>query len=158
MSLDGLNVHKASAHAASIKCSTDLNPEQAIQAFEYAQLWSDALQNRTGIHDSPAIYAIVTSAPFQRLNSQSRILYIGKTGCLGGSTDRCRLYTYRYAPKGQHGSRVRDSVAEVQAIGHSIYLRWKKLATEAEAVNWEQKILAAYLVEHLELPPFNRRT
>lgn len=140
------------------KHGMNLNPEQMIQSFEHFLPWNEALHNRSAVHDGAAIYAITTSAPFQRLNSQSRILYIGKTGCLGGQGDRCRLYAYRYAPAGQHGSRVRTCVAEVEAIGHTILLRWKPLQNEVESTKWEKELLEAYMLTHLELPPFNRRT
>jgi hypothetical protein len=132
--------------------------EETVQEFEDSIGWDEALQDLKTVHDGPAVYAITTSAPIQRLNAQSRILYIGKTGCLGGSSDRCRLYAYRYAPNGQHGSRVKASIAKVQEIGHTVSLRFKRLKTESEAKTWEERLLEEYANEHLELPPFNRRT
>ncbi|WP_347990124.1 hypothetical protein [Methylomonas sp. AM2-LC] len=67
--------------------------EKIISEFKNQIEWEIALNNRGEVHESPAIYAIVTLAPFTRLQSLSRIMYIGKTGCLGGDSDLCRLYT-----------------------------------------------------------------
>jgi hypothetical protein len=132
--------------------------EQVVSGFENEELWETAINNRDKVLSSPAVYAIVTTAPFTRFQSISRILYIGSTGCLGGSGDGCRLYGYRYAPAGQQGSRIRNLVSQVADIGHSVYLKWRVLHTKAETAESEKHYLSLCEQEHLELPPFNRKS
>lgn len=139
------------------KALNDMSIEDEINKFEESKPWDEALNDRGSVYAGPAIYAITTRAPFQRLNSQTRVLYIGKTGALGGTNDRCRLYAYRYAPAGQHGARVRLGVSQVSGIGHDVILRWTPLESEGEAKVLESVLLEAYAEEHLELPPFNRK-
>jgi hypothetical protein len=122
--------------------------------FSESLQWPEVLDLRLDLLPEPAVYALLHEAEFSRLRGSSRVLYIGATGELGGTTDRCRLRTYRY-PNGEHARELKRRVDLLVASGVRVTLTWKYVATKQEAVSLESALLAQYLSSHWELPPFN---
>jgi len=86
----------------------------------------------------------------------SNILYIGSTLRLGGPTDGCRLYSYRYSPQ-RHALGIRTRAALLVNAGGVLSLRWTLVSDELSARLKEEQLLERHLTEHWELPPFNGR-
>lgn len=118
--------------------------------------WPAVLYERKLIHSGPAVYALLHEHAFSRLKGESRILYIGSTGMLGGDSDSCRLRIYRY-PNGQHARELHRRTELLIASGASVTFQWKDVATKDEATALESILLERYVEEHWELPPFNGR-
>ena len=133
------------------------NPEAEIAEFPNQISWPEALENRAIVPADPAVYAITTRTPFARLITMSRVLYIGKTGQLGGDNDTARLYAYRYQPTHSHGGRIRMLAQRVIDEGHDLILRWQVVGTVQEAADAEFALLEAFIEVGIELPPFNRK-
>lgn len=127
---------------------------EIITELANTRSWSDAIRKRESVSDSPAVYVILMDKFFPRLKGETRVLYIGHTKCLGGKTDRARLYAYRYA-SGGHGGDIRDRVSELAATGAVITLHWASFLHKSDARKRENELLIRHLKEHLELPPFN---
>jgi hypothetical protein len=118
--------------------------------------WPAVLHERKLIPSGPAVYALLHEHAFGRLKGESRILYIGSTGMLGGDSDSCRLRIYRY-PNGQHARELRRRTELLIASGAAVTFQWKDVATKDEATLLESVLLERYAEEHWELPPFNGR-
>lgn len=118
--------------------------------------WPECLENRKGAPDQPAVYAIWSQAPFPRLNGETNVLYIGSTLRLGGATDGCRLYSYRFSPQ-RHATDIRTRTASLVKMGGILSLRWVVVPDEQSARAKERELLKGHLMEHWELPPFNGR-
>jgi hypothetical protein len=127
-------------------------PEDFI---EFKQ-WPAVLDERTQIGSEPAVYALLHERSFGRLQGQSRVLYIGSTSQLGGSSQSCRLRIYRY-PNGTHAKELRRRVQLLIDSGFEITFQWKHVASKEEASQQEVLMLQQYVTEHGELPPFNGR-
>jgi hypothetical protein len=127
---------------------------EILKFLENVKPWQEALNNRKEINDRPAIYALISNITLPRLIGETRILYIGQTKCLGGSSDRARLYGYRY-PSGNHGRLIRSRTERLMQIGHEITLHWLHVESEESARHHEATFLAQHMEEHLEFPPFN---
>jgi len=118
--------------------------------------WPAVLDERTKIGSEPAVYALLHENLFGRLQGQSRVLYIGSTGQLGGDSQSCRLRIYRY-PNGPHANELRRRVQLLIDSGFEITFQWKHVASKEEASRQEAFLLQQYVTEHGELPPFNGR-
>jgi hypothetical protein len=129
---------------------------QLPQDFVDSYSWPDVLDRRSEILPSPAVYALRHSDEFGRLIGASRILYIGKTGELGGASDRCRLRIHRY-PNGNHANELRRRVELLTDVGIEVTLWWKYVQTREAASAEEARLLSEYKLEHGELPPFNSK-
>lgn len=116
--------------------------------------WADALRNRPLVPADPAVYVIWTDSAVPRLHGTTNVLYIGSTKCLGGATDRARLYAYTY-PSERHARLIKHRTETLIADGHAISLRWVVLQHHSEARRLESAFLQQHLDEHLELPAFN---
>lgn len=118
--------------------------------------WPQCLDQRRHAPDAPAVYVIWTDDPFPRLVGQSNLLYIGSTLRLGGPTDGCRLYSYRFSPQ-KHSKDIRERTGQLVKAGRVLSLRWTVVPSEERARLKERTYLQEHLREHLEFPPFNRR-
>jgi len=118
--------------------------------------WPAVLHERKVIQNGPAVYALLHEHAFGRLRGESRILYVGSTGRLGGDSDSCRLRIYRY-PNGQHARGLRRRTELLIDSGVVVTFHWKDVATKEDALVLESMLLDQYAVEHWELPPFNGR-
>lgn len=128
--------------------------EEIISEFEGKLSWSYAVKNRAEIKPLPAVYAIVSTKEFSRVLGVTRILYIGKTKCLGGKSDRARLYAYCY-PSGAHGRLMKSRIENLCELGWDINLYWRHVESEEDARTQESNFLNQHLEDHLEFPPFN---
>lgn len=124
--------------------------------FVNSDTWPEVLDRRGEIQPSPAVYALIHQNEFGRLNGQSRILYIGKTGQLGGDSQSCRLRIYRY-PNGNHAQELRRRSALLTEADVEVTFIWKYLTSEHAAAAEEARLLAQYEKEHGELPPYNSK-
>lgn len=124
--------------------------------FNVSMAWLDALSGRSAIEALPATYGLLHQHPFGRLNGESRILYIGSTGKLGGSSESCRLRIYNY-PNGPHAHSVRHRAQQLIDAGFAVTLHWVHQQCKTDAIALESKLLQEYLTIHAELPPFNSR-
>lgn len=118
--------------------------------------WPAVLDERADIAATPAVYALLHERPFGRLRGESAILYIGCTGELGGTSDRCRLRIYRF-PNGTHAWEIRNRTRRLEDDGVAVSLAWTQLLSQEDAFALEARMLQQYEAEHGELPPFNRR-
>jgi hypothetical protein len=118
--------------------------------------WPECLDQRRHAPDAPVVYVIWTDNPFPRLVGQSNIIYVGSTLRLGGSTDGCRLYSYRFSPQ-PHSKDMRERTDLLVKAGRVLSLRWAVVPNEESARLKERAYLKEHLREHLEFPPFNRR-
>ncbi len=125
--------------------------------FIHSEEWPAVLNIRADIGVQPAVYALLHQDEFGRLQGQSRILYVGKTGRLGGDSQSCRLRIYRY-PNGNHARELRRRSALLTDAGIVVVLKWKYVGSTAEATAEESRLLSEYKAEHGELPPFNSRS
>lgn len=124
--------------------------------FSGARSWVSAVSERGDIPAMPAVYVICSDKKIGRLHGENEILYVGATGELGGKTDRCRLRTYCY-PSNHHDREIKRRTNLLINLGGILTLQWKTVSTRKEALDLEANILADYLNEHGELPPFNGR-
>ena len=116
-----------------------------------------ALDNRTEVPETPATYAWWCDIPFGRLVGESHVLYIGQTQKLGGPSETCRLYSYRFSPT-ERERRVRECVQSLTLMGRTIELRWCSTPPrDLDVETYERELLRIAEQDHLELPPFNRR-
>ena len=127
-----------------------------INDFPHSLSWPAVLDERTRIGDEPAVYALVHQRAIGRLQGESRILYIGHTGKLGGSSDSCRLRIYRY-PNGPHARELRRRSQILIDSGIEITFHWVYLESDTIAREKEADLLRQYDHTHWELPPFNGR-
>lgn len=124
--------------------------------FSESRGWPDVLDEPADIAATPAVYALLHERPFGRLRGESPILYIGCTGELGGTSDRCRLRIYRY-PNGTHAHEIRNRTRLLEDDGASVSLAWTHSPSREDAFALEALLLQQYEAQHGELPPFNRR-
>jgi hypothetical protein len=130
---------------------------QLPEDFVNSENWPAVLDMRADIGARPAVYALLHQEEFGRLQGQSRILYIGKTGRLGGDSQSCRLRIYRY-PNGNHARELRRRSALLTDRGIVVLLKWKYVDSSDEATAEESRLLSEYKNEHGELPPFNSKS
>ena len=124
--------------------------------FTESRGWPAVLDERADISATPAVYVLLHERPFGRLRGESAILYIGCTGELGGTSDRCRLRIYR-SPSGAHAREIRNLTQLLLDDGATVSLRWMHQTSREDASALEAQLLQHYEAEHGELPPFNRR-
>jgi hypothetical protein len=124
--------------------------------FTESKAWPTVLDERAAVRAEPAVYALLHERDFGRLRGASRILYIGSTGQLGGTSESCRLRIYRY-PNGRHALELQRKVQLLLAAGVTITLYWKHVRSKDDAELEEARLLREYMSEHCELPPFNGR-
>ena len=130
---------------------------QIPEDFIHSELWPFVLDARPAIDARPAVYALLHQDEFGRLHGQSRILYIGKTGQLGGDSQSCRLRIYKY-PNGNHARELRRRSSLLIDSGIGVVFRWKYVTSSDEATVEEERLLFEYKAEHGELPPFNSKS
>lgn len=118
--------------------------------------WPAVLDERANIAATPAVYALLHERPFGRLRGESAILYIGCTGELGGTSDRCRLRIYRY-PNGIHAQEIQNRAKALVDEGTAVSFMWLHQSSREDASALEAQLLQHYETEHGELPPFNSR-
>ena len=106
--------------------------------------WPAVLDQRADIAATPAVYALLHERPFGRLRGESAILYIGCTGELGGTSDRCRLRIYR-SPSGAHAREIRNLTQLLLDDGATVSLRWMHQTSREDAA-----VLEAQLLQHCE--------
>jgi hypothetical protein len=126
------------------------------QSFGNSMDWPLCLSSRGEIHEAPAVYVLWSKIIFPRVLGHSNIVYVGSTGLLGGKSDVCRLYGYRY-PSGHHGRGIAGRAEQLIANGYTLSLRWNVMESERAAQTLEAEILHNHLKEHLEYPPFTGR-
>ncbi len=124
--------------------------------FNQSRAWPAVLDERAQVSSDPAVYALLHEREFGRLRGAGRILYIGSTGQLGGTSESCRLRIYRY-PNGPHALELRRRVQLLLESGVEVTLHWKHLPSKADAKAEEARLLSEYMETHHELPPFNGR-
>ncbi len=124
--------------------------------FTESKAWPAVLDERALVRDEPAVYALLHERDFGRLQGASRILYIGSTGQLGGTSESCRLRIYRY-PNGSHARELERRVQLLLDAGIEVTLYWKYVQSKGQAAAEEARLLREYMAEHHELPPFNGR-
>jgi hypothetical protein len=118
--------------------------------------WPAVLDGRGNMLPEPAIYALLLNREIGRLCGTSRLLYVGSTGELGGTSDTCRLRIYRY-PNAEHAMRLRSKVQRVLDTDSRVTFVWRYTNSKNTARDQESSVLASYLDAHWELPPFNHR-
>lgn len=118
--------------------------------------WPSVLQERKNVHSGPAVYVLLHEHPFGRLRGESRVLYIGSTGMLGGDSDSCRLRIYRY-PNGPHARELRRRTQLLVDSGFTLTFQWKAAETKEASITLESRLIEQYVEKHWELPPFNGR-
>lgn len=118
--------------------------------------WPQVLDDRTIMRADPAVYALLHEREVARLRGESRILYVGSTGELGGASDRCRLRIYRY-PNAQHARALQKRLRILLDAGVNLTFVWRHVECKQIALQQESIILSRYLEAHWELPPFNGR-
>ena len=130
---------------------------QLLDDFTNSKNWLSALDERASVNAEPAVYILLHQHPVGRLHGESRILYVGSTRQLGGSSESCRLRTYRY-PNGTHANELRRRVQQLTDSGIEVTLKWVHMPSKTDAVALESRLLQQYLAAHGELPPFNSRS
>lgn len=127
-----------------------------IDGFTHSKPWPAVLNERASISDEPAVYALVHQRAIGRLRGESQVLYIGRTGKLGGNSESCRLRIYRY-PNGEHARNLRRRTEILIDAGIEVSFHWEHLESDDLARAREADLLARYMDQHWELPPFNGR-
>lgn len=89
---------------------------------------------------APGVYVFRLHRSFGRINGESDILYIGKSG----KSIRSRLKCHPF------------NRTSMRILG-LIEVAWKACASGAEANVLESRLIGRYQRKHLELPPFNRQ-
>lgn len=127
-----------------------------IDSFTHSRPWPAVLDERASIPDKPAVYVLLQQQAIGRLRGESRVLYIGRTGKLGGRSDSCRLRIYRY-PNGDHARNLRRRTEILIEAGIEVSFHWEHLASDELARVREADLLERYMDLHWELPPLNGR-
>lgn len=133
-------------------------PDNEILSFTSECDWEKVIQERTLADSAPAVYALVSEASFGRLIGESKVLYVGKASCLGGSGDGTRLYSYCYQKANSRDGRIRELAKKAMKNGYKLKLRWQVMESEVSAAAKEAELLKRYMVKHLEVPPFNSKS
>lgn len=124
--------------------------------FELACNWAWALNHRNDLESWAATYAICTTELFGRVLGESRYVYIGSTGMLGGNNDGCRLYAHRHSNQSLY-IRQRDLLNRLRRRYGPIVLRWDYYEAKIDAETVETWMLERTVDTFGELPPLNRR-
>jgi hypothetical protein len=125
-----------------------------ISRLLQSQSWPISRAYVSAMEEFPAVYAICSDKNIPRLRGSTNLVYVGSTKCLGGVSDRTRLYSYEY-PSGRHAHLIKSRCQALITDGHTLTLRWLPRKLLFEVRKLESEFLAQHLTEHLEYPPFN---
>lgn len=130
---------------------------EVVNNFKNRVNYDESLKNRKAVPDTKATYVLWCNTPLGRLIGQSHVLYIGSTNMLGGKSDSCRLYGYKY-PSTPQERTMQKSIEILTKLGRQIELRWcEKPPRNLDVKQYESELLKKALENHLELPPLNRK-
>lgn len=97
------------------------------------------------------VYVIRSNRQICRFQGYSDIVYIGCTWNRQGIKNRIRQY---FHPGPTQSTNIR--ILEIIKQSKEFSLSFRACQTKEETNNLEKSLLDMYLVDHMELPPFNR--
>lgn len=121
-----------------------------LEGWEW-HLWPEPALSTAPAKLGVYVFRLTGGKCFARLKGESDIVYVG-TNESGDRTIRDRLGDHfnSCADEGFWITRTESEVAKLDVA-------WKTFETHSEAEFTESELLRAYRIEHIELPPANRK-